>query len=89
MSGVITSIIQTFFSDLYFPIVFIGILNPVSYTHLDVYKRQVKQFEQWYYNAPDKDRLAGYANFRNQYPHYDSQLLQNPFIDFRFHGRCV
>lgn len=47
---------------------------------------EVKQFEQWYYNAPDKDRLAGYANFRNQYPHYDSQLLQNPFIDFRFHG---
>lgn len=47
---------------------------------------EVKQFEQWYYNAPDKDRLAGYANFRNQYPQYDSLLLQNPFIDFRFHG---
>ena len=47
---------------------------------------EVKQFEQWYYNAPDKDRLAGYANFRNQCPQYDSLLLQNPFIDFRFHG---
>ena len=47
---------------------------------------EVKQFEQWYYNAPDKDRLAGYVNFRNQYPQYDSLLLQNPFIDFRFHG---
>ena len=46
---------------------------------------EVKQFEEWYYNAPDKDRLAGYANFRNQYPQYDSLLLQNPFIDFRFH----
>lgn len=47
---------------------------------------EVKQFEQWYYNAPDKDRLAGYANFRNQCPQYDTLLLQNPFIDFRFHG---
>ena len=46
---------------------------------------EVKQFEQWFYNAADKDRLAGYANFRNQYPQYDSLLLQNPFIDFRFH----
>lgn len=46
---------------------------------------EVKQFEQWYYNASDKDRLAGYANFRNQYPQYDTLLLQNPFIDFRFH----
>ena len=46
---------------------------------------EVKQFEQWYYNAPDKDRLAGYANFRNQCPQYDTLLLQNPFIDFKFH----
>lgn len=37
---------------------------------------EVKQFEQWFYNAADKDRLAGYANFRNQYPQYDSLLLQ-------------
>lgn len=47
---------------------------------------EMKQFEEWYYNAPDKDRLAGYANFRNQCPQYDTLLLQNPFIDFRFHG---
>ena len=47
---------------------------------------EMKLFEQWYYNAPDKDRLAGYANFRNQCPQYDTLLLQNPFIDFRFHG---
>ena len=46
---------------------------------------EMKLFEQWYYNAPDKDRLAGYANFRNQCPQYDTLLLQNPFIDFRFH----
>lgn len=46
---------------------------------------EVKQFEEWYYNALDKDKLTGYANFRNQYPQYDSLLLQNPFIDFRFH----
>lgn len=46
---------------------------------------EVKQFEQWYYKAPDKDRLLGYADFRNQCPQYDTLLLQNPFIDFRFH----
>lgn len=46
---------------------------------------EIKQFEEWYYNASDKDRLAGYANFRNQCPQYDTLLLQNPFIDFRFH----
>lgn len=39
---------------------------------------EVKQFEQWFYNAADKDRLAGYANFRNQYPQYVSRKKKNP-----------
>lgn len=46
---------------------------------------KVKQFEEWYYNASDKDKLAGYANFRIQYPQYDMLIRQNPFIDFEFH----
>lgn len=46
---------------------------------------EVKQFESWYYNAPPKDRLAGYARFRKQYPQYDSLVLQNPFIKMEFH----
>lgn len=46
---------------------------------------ELKQFESWYYNAPPKDRLAGYARFRKQYPQYDSLVLQNPFIKMEFH----
>lgn len=46
---------------------------------------ELKQFESWYYNAPQKDRLAGYARFRKQYPQYDSLVLQNPFIKMEFH----
>ena len=46
---------------------------------------ELKQFESWYYNAPPKDRLAGYARFRKQYPQYDSLILQNPFIKMEFH----
>ena len=46
---------------------------------------EVKQFEEWYYNASDKDKLSGYANFRIQYPQYDMLIRQNPFIDFEFH----
>lgn len=46
---------------------------------------EVKQFEQWYYKSSDKDKLAGYANFRNKYPQYDTLLLQNPFINFKYH----
>ena len=45
----------------------------------------VKEFEKWYYHAPDKDKLAGYADFRHSYPGYDGLLLQNPFIDLRYH----
>lgn len=46
---------------------------------------EVKQFEQWYYKAPDKDRLLGYADFRNRYPQYYPLILQNPFIDLKYH----
>lgn len=46
---------------------------------------ELKKFEKWYYNASDKDKLAGYADFRNQYPQYETLLWQNPFIDLRFH----
>lgn len=47
--------------------------------------QEVKIFETWYYNAPEKERLAGYADFRHSYPQYDELLLQNPFIDLRYH----
>lgn len=46
---------------------------------------EVKQFEQWYYKASDKDKLIGYANFRGQCPQHYSFILQNPFIDFKYH----
>lgn len=47
---------------------------------------EIKNFESWYYNAPDKDRLFGYANFRRQFPQYYSLILQNPFIDLKYHS---
>lgn len=46
---------------------------------------EVRDFESWYNNASDKDKLAGYADFRNKYPQYDEWIYQNPFIDLRFH----
>lgn len=46
---------------------------------------EVRDFESWYNNTPDKDKLAGYADFRNKYPQYDELIYQNPFIDLRFH----
>lgn len=46
---------------------------------------EVKRFEKWYYEASDRDKLAGYANFRSQYPQHYSLILQNPFIDFKYH----
>ena len=30
--------------------------------------QEVKTFEKWFYNAPDRDRLAGYSDFRHSYP---------------------
>lgn len=47
--------------------------------------QEVKDFEQWYYHVPDKERFAGYSDFRHSYPQYDRMLLQNPFIDLRYH----
>ena len=47
--------------------------------------QKVKDFEQWYYHAPDKNKLEGYSNFRHSYPGYEGLLLQNPFIDLRYH----
>lgn len=46
---------------------------------------EVRDFESWYNNASDKDKLAGYADFRNKYSQYDEWIFQNPFIDLRFH----
>lgn len=46
---------------------------------------EVRDFESWYNNASDKDKLAGYADFRNKYPQYDEWIFQNPFINLRFH----
>lgn len=46
---------------------------------------EVRTFESWYNNASDKDKLAGYADFRNKYSQYDEWIYQNPFIDLRFH----
>lgn len=46
---------------------------------------EIRTFESWYNNASDKDKLAGYADFRNKYPQYDEWIYQNPFIDLRFH----
>lgn len=47
---------------------------------------EIKNFESWYYNAPDKDRLFRYANFRRQFPQYYPLILQNPFIDLKYHS---
>lgn len=46
---------------------------------------ELKWFESWFYNAPEKDKLAGYANFRKQYSQYEIPVLANPFIDIEFH----
>lgn len=47
--------------------------------------QEVKNFERSYYHVPDKDKLIEYSNFRHTYPEYDELLLQNPFIDLRYH----
>lgn len=47
---------------------------------------EIKNFESWYYNASDKDRLFGYADFRRQFPQYYLLILQNPFIDLKYHS---
>lgn len=52
---------------------------------MNVKPQEVKDFEAWYYSATEKDRLHGYSDFRNAYPQYDGFILQNPFIDQRYH----
>lgn len=47
---------------------------------------EIKNFESWYYNTSDKDRLSGYADFRRQFPQYYLLVLQNPFIDLKYHS---
>ena len=47
----------------------------------------VRDFEQQYYSASDKDRLKIYSDFRNTYLCcFDHFILQNPFIDIRHHS---
>lgn len=53
---------------------------------MNVKPQEVKDFEQQYYSASDKDRLKIYSNFRNTYPCFDPFILQNPFIDIRHHS---
>lgn len=52
---------------------------------MNVKPQEVKDFEAWYYAAKGNDRLKGYSDFRNTYPQFDGLLLQNPFIDQRYH----
>ena len=52
----------------------------------NVKPNEVKNFEQQYYSASDKDRLKIYSDFRNTYLCcFDHFILQNPFIDIRYH----
>ena len=52
---------------------------------MNVKPQEVKDFETKYYSAKNSDRLKGYSGFRHQYPQYDRFILQNPFIDIRYH----
>ena len=52
----------------------------------NVKPQEVKNFEQQYYSASDKDRLKIYSDFRNSHSRYDPFILQNPFIDIRHHS---
>ena len=52
---------------------------------MNVKPQEVKDFESWYYSAPERDRLIGYTDFRNSRPQFDGFILQNPFIDQHYH----
>ena len=52
---------------------------------MNVKPQKVKDFEQQYYSASDKDRLKIYSDFRNSHSRYDPFILQNPFIDIHYH----
>ena len=56
-----------------------------SAVKMNVKPQDVKDFEARYYSATEKDRLRVYSNFRNSRPQYEGLLLQNPFIDQRYH----
>lgn len=51
----------------------------------NVKQNEVKNFEQQYYSASDKDRLKVYSDFRNTCSSHYAIILQNPFIDIRYH----
>ena len=55
---------------------FNGVINsaPVSYTHLDVYKRQADEYALFHGRAPNAVRLAGVGNIPRQ--QYDSGLAE-------------
>lgn len=52
---------------------------------MNVKPQKVKDFEQQYYSASDKDRLKIYSDFRNTYSSHYAIILQNPFINIRYH----
>lgn len=52
---------------------------------MDVNRNEVKDFEAWYYSAKDNDRLKIYSDFRYSHQKCDPFILQNPFIDIRYH----
>lgn len=56
-----------------------------SAVKMNVKPQDVKDFEALYYSATEKDRLRVYSDFRNSRPQYEGLLLQNPFIDQRYH----
>lgn len=51
----------------------------------NVKPNEVKNFEAWYYSAKDNDRLKGYSDFRKTNQKCAPFILQNPFIDIRYH----
>ena len=52
----------------------------------NVKPQEVKNFEQQYYSASDKDRLKIYSDFRDTCSSHYAIILQNPFIDIRHHS---
>lgn len=52
---------------------------------MNVKQNEVKNFEQQYYSASDKDRLKVYSDFRNTCSSHYAIILQNPFIDIHYH----
>ena len=59
--------------------------NIQSAITMDVKLQEVKDFEQQYYSASDKDKLKVYSDFRKTCSSHYAIILQNPFIDIRYH----